>query len=64
MNAQDIPFFRGKFNPKARNCLMIPRGMLLAKISGTSCVFAGNEVVFSRPGGVPARRGVKLSVTG
>jgi hypothetical protein len=36
MNAKFIPFFPQKFNSKARNWLMIPRGMLLAKLSDTS----------------------------
>jgi hypothetical protein len=40
MNVKDIPFFPKKFNPKALNCLLIPRGMLLAKLSGTIGVFA------------------------
>jgi hypothetical protein len=33
MNAKFIPFFPQKFNSKARNWLMIPPGMLLAKLT-------------------------------
>jgi hypothetical protein len=40
MNGKNIPFFPQKFNSKARNWLMIPPGMLLAKLSDTSGVFA------------------------
>jgi hypothetical protein len=40
MNDKDIPFFPWKFNSKARNCLRIPCGMLLAKISDTSGLIA------------------------